>query len=35
MKQGFDLGAERVDVETAFKNPDHPFRVAVVCAGYV
>jgi type I restriction enzyme R subunit len=21
-----------VDVETAFKNPDHPFRVAVVCA---
>ena len=22
----------RVDVETAFKNPDHPFRVAIVCA---
>ena len=23
---------QRVDVETAFKNPDHPFRVAIVCA---
>src|SRR6266436_5178057 len=23
---------ERVDVETAFKNPKHPFRVAIVCA---
>jgi hypothetical protein len=23
---------ERVDVETAFKNPGHPFRVAIVCA---
>ena len=33
MKQGFETpGGERVDVETAFKNPDHPFRVAIVCA---
>lgn len=33
MKQGFDIGhKERVDVETAFKNPKHPFRVAIVCA---
>ena len=33
MKQGFDTaGGQRVDVETAFKNPDHPFRVAIVCA---
>jgi len=33
MKQGFDvLGGERVDVEKAFKDPNHPFRVAIVCA---
>ena len=33
MKQGFEMAnGQRVDVETAFKNPDHPFRVAVVCA---
>ncbi|MEC3860150.1 HsdR family type I site-specific deoxyribonuclease [Mesobacterium sp. TK19101] len=33
MKQGFDIGnGERIDVETAFKNPKHPFRVAIVCA---
>ena len=33
MKQGFETAdGERVDVETAFKNPEHPFRVAVVCA---
>ena len=33
MKQGFEAGdGERVDVETAFKNPKHPFRVAIVCA---
>ena len=25
-------GDQRVDVETAFKDPDHPFRVAIVCA---
>ena len=33
MKQGFETDdGQRVDVETAFKTPDHPFRVAVVCA---
>jgi type I restriction enzyme R subunit len=32
MKQGFEVGDRRVDVESAFKSPDHPFRVAVVCA---
>jgi len=33
MKQGFDTGdGQRVDVETDFKNPKRPFRVAIVCA---
>ena len=33
MKDGFETAdGQRVDVETAFKNPDHPFRVAIVCA---
>lgn len=33
MKKGFELAdGHRVDVETAFKNPKHPFRVAIVCA---
>ncbi len=33
MKQGFDApGGQRVDVETAFKDPKHEFRVAIVCA---
>ena len=33
MKRGFETpDGECVDVETAFKNPEHPFRVAVVCA---
>ena len=33
MKQGFETAdGQRVDVETAFKNAKHPFRVAVVCA---
>lgn len=33
MKQGFETpDGKRVDVETAFKNPRHPFRVAIVCA---
>ena len=33
MKQGFQTSdGQRVDVETAFKNPQHPFRVAIVCA---
>ena len=33
MKQGFETAdGKRVDVVTAFKNPEHPFRVAIVCA---
>lgn len=33
MKQGFDApGGERLDVEKAFKDPNHKFRVAIVCA---
>ena len=33
MKEGFETpDGKRVDVESAFKNPEHPFRVAVVCA---
>ena len=33
MKQGFETpNGQRVDVETAFKDPDHPFRIAIVCA---
>lgn len=32
MKLGFEVGDKRIDVESAFKNPDHPFRVAIVCA---
>jgi len=33
MKMGFETpDGRRVDVEKAFKNPQHPFRVAVVCA---
>lgn len=32
MKQGFEVGERRVDVESAFKSPEHPFRVAIVCA---
>jgi type I restriction enzyme R subunit len=33
MKLGFDTpDGKRVDVETAFKDPKHTFRVAVVCA---
>lgn len=32
MKQGFEGAERRDDVESAFKNPDHPFRVAIVCA---
>ena len=33
MKRGFDTAdGQRVDVETAFKNPDNPFRVGIVCA---
>jgi hypothetical protein len=33
MKKGFETGDGRgVEVETAFKNPQHRFRVAIVCA---
>ncbi|MCY3941819.1 MAG: type I restriction endonuclease subunit R [Gammaproteobacteria bacterium] len=33
MKKGFEISdGKRVDVETAFKTPDHPFRIAIVCA---
>ena len=33
MKKGFETpDGKRVDVETAYKDPKHPFRVAVVCA---
>lgn len=33
MKKGFEIaGGELVDVETAFKDPKHPFRVGIVCA---
>ena len=33
MKNGFETDdGQRVDVETAFKTPTHPFRVAIVCA---
>src|SRR6202789_4409571 len=32
MKQGFEVGNKRVDVESAFKDPEHSFRIAVVCA---
>ena len=32
MKQGFETGDKRVNVEDAFKDPHHPFRVAIVCA---
>lgn len=33
MKLGFETpDGKRVDVESAFKKPEHPFRVAIVCA---
>lgn len=33
MKRGFETpDGRRVDVESAFKDPQHPFRVAIVCA---
>lgn len=33
MKQGFETAdGKRVDLESAFKNPEHPFRIAIVCA---
>ena len=33
MKNGFETpGGKRLNVEDAFKNDQHPFRVAIVCA---
>jgi hypothetical protein len=33
LKDGFGLvDGTRIDVETAFKRDDHPFRIAIVCA---
>lgn len=32
MKQGFTVGDRTVAVEDAFKDPRHPFRIAIVCA---
>ena len=33
IKEGFEAAdGERIDVESAFKKDDHPFRVAIVCA---
>ena len=33
MKVGYETGdGKRLDMETAFKRSDHPFRVAIVCA---
>ncbi|MCR9095667.1 MAG: type I restriction endonuclease subunit R [bacterium] len=33
LKEGFDLpDGSRIDLETAFKKDEHPFRIAVVCA---
>jgi type I restriction enzyme R subunit len=33
MKQGFQTpDGKRVGVEDAFKDPEHPFRIAIVCA---
>ncbi|MBI5739359.1 MAG: type I restriction endonuclease subunit R [Nitrospirae bacterium] len=33
IKRGFETpDGRRIDVETAFKEPEHPFRIAIVCA---
>ncbi|MDE0312056.1 MAG: DUF3387 domain-containing protein, partial [Caldilineaceae bacterium] len=33
IKKGFETAdGKRVEVETAFKDPQHPFRIAIVCA---
>ncbi|SET59049.1 type I restriction enzyme, R subunit [Nitrosomonas marina] len=33
IKEGFETGdGKRIDIETAFKKENHPFRVAIVCA---
>jgi type I restriction enzyme R subunit len=32
MKKGFEVGEKHLDVDTAFKTPEHLFRVAIICA---
>ena len=32
MKEGFEVGGERVEVDEAFKDDNHPFRIVFVCA---
>ena len=32
IKEGFVVGDRTVTVEDAFKDPEHPFRIAIVCA---
>lgn len=33
IKKGFETpDGKRIEIDLAFKNPDHPFRVAIVCA---
>jgi type I restriction enzyme R subunit len=32
MKEGFEVGGERVAVDEAFKDGNHPFRIVFVCA---
>lgn len=33
IKEGFDLpGGKRIDLETAYKQEEHPFRIVIVCA---
>ena len=33
LKDGFELAdGRRIDLDEAFKKPDHPFRIAIVCA---
>lgn len=32
MKEGFEVGGGRVEVDEAFKDDDHPFRIVFVCA---
>ncbi|MCP4688148.1 MAG: type I restriction endonuclease subunit R, partial [Desulfobacterales bacterium] len=33
IKEGFETqDGKRLDLDTAFKDPDHPFRIAIICA---
>lgn len=33
IKEGFDVpGGDRIDLETAYKREEHPFRIVIVCA---